>query len=382
MSLQILKDRLDYHTVVRALGIPYIDNQREGCLYFRCLNPEHEDRDPSMKVQYRGRPTVQAGTWRCWNGSCRAQGWQGDIIDLVRVMRRCSLSEAVTWLEGVSGQIIGADILREIAERDLRQQHMPTVVPHAEMPFPQFLPEPHVPMPPDHPYFTETRNPPVDGSQVVEDGAVYVTGGPYYGYMVVPLRWIDGSIVTWQAIAVEPWTIPHRAAHYPGWPVKGKLYPSEAPIDQCLYGIERMPEGAIAVISEGIFDVWRARQAALPDMCPVGAMSNRFTHDHALGHDQMHLLLARKPREVVVLHDNEAPTKKQPEPPGLSLVLDVGAALGYRLPVSVASVPQGFDPDSAGTDRVRAALRARQPYGAWAVRRASHPQPTVHLGDL
>ena len=91
-ELDLLKERIDYPMILRLLGIPFVDAQGEGALYFRCLNPEHEDKDPSMKVQYRTRGKAHAGRWRCWNKQCSQ--WGRDIFDLVRVMRRCSMRDA------------------------------------------------------------------------------------------------------------------------------------------------------------------------------------------------------------------------------------------------------------------------------------------------
>ena len=57
----------------------------------RCPNPQHEDRDPSFKVN------VNANRFKCF--SC----WvRGNNIDLVQMVRGCSYSEAISFILGNS----------------------------------------------------------------------------------------------------------------------------------------------------------------------------------------------------------------------------------------------------------------------------------------
>lgn len=327
-----------------------------------------------MSVRYRARGRAPVGFWHCWNGGCRL--WRGDVIDLVRVMRRLTYQEAVSWLSGFAGGIATKDILAALAQEEInagiaREERRP------EMPFPVLLPEPSVPMEPDHPYFRVVRDPPVNGENARLDGCVRVTAGEYAGYMAVPLRWQDGTTVTFQAIAVEPdavgrrtrWAEQHgtvRAAH-------AKLYPADAPVDRLVYGAHRARPGGVVGLVEGVFDDWRVWDA-LPEVHGCASMSNRLTRAQAA------VLLGLYPSEIVLFPDND-PNEKG-EAPGDRLVLDAAEHLAYAVPVSVATLPAGEDPDSAGVDALRKAYAERVGFGAWVVRWGTAPREPVSLKDV
>lgn len=386
-ELDLLKSRIDYRLMLRLLGIPFIEKEAEGALYFRCLNPDHEDRDPSMKVQFRTRGTAEIGHWRCWNRACYR--WGKDILDLIRVMKHCDLRHAIEFVTKVTEGVTGVDVLMALASEQIDAINLAPRHSFAQKPSPIFLPEPNRPIEPTHDFFTKIRRHPMDSRWACEEGAVLVTSGPYEGYMVVPLRWHDGDTITFQAFAAEPGAVERRHERYPGIAAERRLYPPKAPVDRLLHGLNRGVAGGVAVVVEGIFDNWRvwsalaAHHDEFVTWYGLAAFSNRFTHGSRIGHDQATLLRPWFPREIVVLHDNDPdPDKPGVEPDGVKLVLDVGEAFGYTCPVSVGRLPEGHDPDSAGIEAIVEALRARESYAGWAVRRAAGPRPRVSLADL
>lgn len=374
-SHDLIKGRIDYHALLRTLGIEFIDREGEGALYFRCLNPQHEDTDPSMKVHYRTRGNATQGLWRCWNGACRI--WRGDVIDLVRVMRRQTYAEAVAWLTAFVGGIASKDILVAVAQEEIRARSAAMESDRPEMPFPCFLPEPNVPMEPDHGYFRVVRDPPVNGENARADGCVHVVGGEYGGYMAVPIRWMDGTVVTFQAIAVDPDAVARRlrwaAEHHTVKAARAKLYPPEAPTDRLVYGAHRVRPGGIVGLVEGVLDDWRLWDA-LPGVQGCATLSNRVTKVQAA------ILLGLYPSEIVLFPDND-PNEKGFRP-GDQLVLDAVEALAYAVPVSVATLPEGEDPDSAGEDALRKAFAERVGFGSWVLRWGTAPRESVSLRDV
>jgi hypothetical protein len=318
-----------------------------------------------MRVQYRTRGKAHAGLWRCWNHACRR--WGRDVFDLVRVMRRCDMNAAVEFVKESADGVSGSDVLAALANEDIARIGGARSEPeYPVMPFPTFLPEPNRAMDTDHPYFSKTRDPAVNGSHALFEDVRFATGGEYEGYMLVPLRWGDGTTVTFQAIAVEPWAVERRRDRYPKKSAERKLYPPDAPIDRVIYGHHRARPGMTLVVSEGVMDTWRAWDAIdgeFDGFAALATMSNRVSEPQA------RILRHLRPAAVVALHDNE----DVPEPPGLQLVLDLGSALGYTVPLFVASVPKGCDPDDAGVDGVREALRGMVSYGRWAALWATRP---------
>ena len=377
-ELELLKDRIDYETILRLLGIPYLVAEGEGCLRFRCLNPEHEDRDPSMKVQFRTRGKAKAGRWRCWNNACTA--WGRDIFDLIRVMRRCSMREAVEFASGNSEQVSGTEILRALAVEDIGTGFQPPNIRTAERPFPQPTPVPSRPVDPQHYYFMERRSPPLNPKHACDDGAVYVTAGEYEGYMAVPVRWKDGTQVTFQCFAIDDDARAKRRERFPRKSDSKKLFPPRAPIDRVIFGIERMRLNQPCILTEGVFDSWRCRDAvarAGADFACLSPLSNKFTQGSNYGNDHYALLRSYNPPEIVII-----PDQKGAEGSGDQLVLDVGEAFGYETRVTIATLPKGEDPDSAGVVAILRALEARTSYARWAIDRAAGPSVRPSLADL
>ena len=393
-ALNILKERLDYAVILRLLGIPFVDAPGEGCYYFRCLNPDHEDRDPSMKVQYRTRGKARAGLWRCWNKACGE--WGKDIFDLVRIIRRtpagkpCSLRAAVQFAEGTAEAVKGHEVFNALALEDLDAQFVPDTISYADRPFPVLIPQPHRPVDPMHYYFTMRRAPPVNPLHAMHENAVVMTEGEYRGYMVVPICWHDGSVITFQAIALEDRALDWRREYVEGTrkSVAAKLFPPRAPVDQLLYGAHRLKPASVVVVVEGIYDLWRVWDAFtkyprdFDGWTAVATFTNRLTHDSTKGNDQAAILRQHFPKEIVVLPDND-PKKEGEEAAGAQLVLDVGKVFSYACPVSIGRLPPGHDPDSAGATGVANALRSRVSYARWAIERAAGPRvrPGYDLSD-
>ncbi|SEJ90170.1 Toprim domain-containing protein [Deinococcus reticulitermitis] len=81
-SLEQVAHRLGMRTETRA-----------GELYAQCVNPQHDDRHPSMHLATRGK---HAGKFKCW--SCSEA--RGDVVDLVRLALGLSTIQALDWLDG------------------------------------------------------------------------------------------------------------------------------------------------------------------------------------------------------------------------------------------------------------------------------------------
>jgi len=82
-----LLERVDLAGLVVRLG--GVESNRAGT--FPCLNPGHEDRNPSF--------TVKDGRWKCWS-ACDAGG---DAIDLLVWFRELTKAEAIDELAAIVG---------------------------------------------------------------------------------------------------------------------------------------------------------------------------------------------------------------------------------------------------------------------------------------
>jgi hypothetical protein len=104
MKFRHFKSYIDVPAVVQALALPVgsVTNDRVWC---KCVNPGHEDRNPSMQIK------IDGGDWICWG--CRMNG---DIASLVMQVMNVGFGEAVDWLKEVSGieELTIEDVLNDI----------------------------------------------------------------------------------------------------------------------------------------------------------------------------------------------------------------------------------------------------------------------------
>ncbi len=93
----VLRERVDrvkaanrIEAVAAELGLALKKKGRS--LFFRCINPAHEDSDPSCSI------SVEKQGYHCFG--CEASG---DVITLVQAVRGCSFAEALAWLDDRTG---------------------------------------------------------------------------------------------------------------------------------------------------------------------------------------------------------------------------------------------------------------------------------------
>lgn len=368
---EMIKAQLDYESILQRLGIEFVRDEADGVLLFRCLNPDHNDSNPSMRLRFAdGGEKNPIGAWRCWNGAC--ERWRGDVFDLIRVMRRddhgypIRLAEAATFALGGVG-VSREQMIAAMCDADIRLQQIKAEEPIA-MPVPQSFPVGAVPFPAGHPYLSHVRKPAIDETWAADEECMYCPTGPYEGYMIIPLRWLDGTTISWQAIAVEPWATERRREK--GFKTcASKLFPKDCPVASVLYGCHRAPRNTTLVVAEGIFDVWRIWDADYRDLIDgeryygVGTMTNR------LSDVQENLFRILDPDRIIVLPDNKPKEGEVEDTAGNALAMQIIERLGGSFPVFVGALPVGEDPDSAGVRRVSEAIRNAVDSVTWAVER-------------
>lgn len=391
-----VKEHLDYEMILQALGIPYVKDAADGTFKFRCLNPDHHDSDPSMRLRYvEAGSRNPAGAWRCWNGACSS--WRGDVFDLIRIVRprvqnpisgemeMITLSEAVSFATGGKGFSSEA-MIRAMCDADIRSQSATKEGP-LTMPVPQAMPAASIPLInlPPHRFFTEMRNPPIPDRWAKDEECVVIHAGPYEGYMAIPLRWIDGTPFSFQCVAVEPWAQELRASK--GFKNAGsKLYPHECPISSVLYGCHRAPRGQHLVICEGVFDAWRIWEAddiiaGGGEYFGLGTMSNNFTDE------QEEILRWLEPERITVARDNKPKDGEKEDTAGIALAAKIIERLGSYCPVHVANLPVGNDPDSTDIGTLHDCITKAPDSINWAISRGlalagRGPAPAPTLEDL
>ncbi len=390
-QFRLAKEHLDYEAILQLLGIPYIEDESDGTLLFRCLNPDHNDATPSMRLRYRydGNEKAALGSWKCWNGACHR--WRGDVFDLIRVMRRdaagrpINLTEAMLFATGGAG--VSTDrMITAMCDDDIRNMNFKPKEPLA-MPVPQVMPAGALSLPDlggTHRYLYETRVPAIDARWPIEEECMVATSGPYEGYMIIPLRWMNGTPFTFQAVAVESWAVELRKSK--GFKNLGtKLYPHKCPINHVLYGCHRAMKNAHLAVGEGCFDAWRLWEAddlfGDHDFHGLGTMTNRLTEEAE------EIFRWLQPSRITVVKDNKPKPGEVEDTAGVSLALQFIERLGSECPVHVADLPVGNDPDSCDPGVLYRTVMDAPDSVTWAIQRGKRlagfeETPGPSLSDL
>jgi hypothetical protein len=121
------------------------------------------------------------------------------------------------------------------------------------------------------------------------------------------------------------------------------LTPSWFGKSEHLYGAERLVEGRVAVLAEGVFDVIGGRRA-VPEATWLGLLGSTISEA------QVRLLVAAKPAFAIIMLDADAERKAR----------DVARKVGVALPVLRAELPEE-DPGSADPQIIRAVFAKLRP---------------------
>jgi hypothetical protein len=149
---------------------------------------------------------------------------------------------------------------------------------------------------------------------IVDHGCGICQSGPYMNRLIIPVI-EKGNLVAFQAADLT------RKAEL-------KYKNSSAKMD-FLYNIDRIPEGGLLILTEGVLDCWRVGQCCV---CSFG------TH---LTDRQKSLIIEKKPKWLIGLWDNDAYWKAVDQ-------------MEYFDPfvenIKTVLLPEGHDPDSMGRD--------------------------------
>jgi len=250
----------------------------------------------------RGWVDVEKGTAGCWNTGCVAnERLPGGAIELIRQIEgfttkgvaRLFLSrefpaEAPTVIKpDPTWKDAGyADWCRLPSMRPLRLECKEHLVPVTAKWFIKFA----------------ERQWGVNLTDLDWANAGYCIKGKYAWRIVFPIM-MNGLVVAFQARSIrgaEPKYLGSRR----GFQEDPKAECGR-PAEACLYNYDEVVPGCVALMTEGVGDVLRARRNAPWRMVPFGLLGTTLTQE------KLELLMMKKPAQVVVALDNEPETRQR-----------------------------------------------------------------------
>lgn len=291
-------------SVLKELGVQYYTsgkNVTSGSVGIHC--PYCGARDPSNHCGIM----EGNGVFSCW--ICHTKG---PFVRLIQKLSGLSQEQCEAMVHGTESfkkdsedQI--RDILNEDQEETRKKKNEFTGLPQYFTPI-----TPGIEFPLLFKYLTRRR---ISIDTIIKHGCGICRVGKYMNRMIIPIVF-GGKIVSFQAADLTG---------------TAELKYDTAPgdINEYLYDYDDLEDGGRIILTEGILDKWRVGNDAV---CSFG------TH---LTNTQKSIILAKKPKELVMLWDNDAWADGMDE-------------MGYFEPfietVRMVVLPHGHDPDSYGRD--------------------------------
>lgn len=307
-SVGIAQVLSSYHVQLKPVG----RNQLRG----RCPLPTHGSERSRESFSVHTAKNV----WACHSASCCAARHGrvgGNILDLVALLERCSIREAALHLQ--SKWPTGSRPCEQLASRESSSSPAPL----RPLPFSLRLSW--------HPYLDHRDIHPATAARF---GVGYYSGpGFLRGRIVFPIHDSEGRLVAYAGRSID--------GSEPRY-----LFPSGFRKSQVVFNLHRTcAEAAVrssgCVIVEGFFDCLRVHQAGYRKVIALmGATLSKV---------QETLLLARFREVVLMLDGDEA---------GRIATQQVVARLEGRIPVNIAEVPSGRQPDQLPSEEIERILSA------------------------
>lgn len=317
---------LDYFNITNR-------TQSGADIQFSCPFPEHYrgDRNPSAGIN------VENGKWHCF--SC---GRKGSLTSFVAELEGISSSTAARWIrEGFASTFVGASLksyLQEIIDKeDLPPKIDEPKIPEAAITLFQI----------DWDKAEEaykTDNLPrrlryiFDRGLSVDSLKTYNIGYDKHSKRItIPLRNVDGVLVGFKGRATSPLDEPKYLGvgdksniHY-GFPTcKTRKY---------VFGISTVPSGADVIIVEGEFDAIWLRQLGFENTVSIGGSSP--------SEEQINQIVTVAGSAVLLLDPDRAGEKAERK---------LAKSLLQFIPVRIAKVPEGLDPQEMSQTQIHKAI--------------------------
>ena len=257
-----IKERVDCRKVLDCLGVDYFERENE----LRAKCPIHKGEHHNFSFN------MDTGIWSCWSRHCGEEvGVSRDVFLLVMLMRGCSFSESVDFLN----ELMGLSSTLPHQKKEYRPKKKPNKQ-ISEALLENFSNEPH-------PYLFQRG---LTIETIKEFGVRYAKEGPYKGRIIFPIRNECGKLVG----------ISGRLIEGEGSKYRNMMNFSSGMV---LYGLDKADlSQKKVVLTEGFFDVMMARQNGIENV--VGTMGSNIVKE------QIELIKDRVDK-VLLAYDGDEP---------------------------------------------------------------------------
>lgn len=330
-----LQRNLDVKKCLSSLNINFDDRRGGGELILKCVNPSHNDKNPSLQMNARG--DEYNGVW-----TCNPCGWRGSFIKFVMYVTGWTFKQSLDFLTANTNEILyiddSASIIKDreealFIESNKRFEFTPSPISFEYIPFENK--DDWDPLNPFEAYMINRRVSP----QVAYELEVGYSNYFQYGKMnmisciVVPVRY-KGICCSFLLRSTFD---------------KAKLYPPDAPNKYFFYNFDFINYDWPTIIVEGFFDVAVIKTAIFflgLQYNVIASWSNNPTEYHIE-------LLKTLPGEKIVMPDRDGIG-------GKILVDKIAEPLCHEHHISIANIPLGKDPGQCTFYEIDEALKNRE----------------------
>lgn len=316
--MQNIRATLTAETLLEALKCEEITLSGEN-YSFRCPNPDHYDKTPSASLHRENL------VWHCFG--CESGG---DLLNFVMTARKCSQSEAIDFLKGLTGIDDSSDMFLSISlQNRIKKQHGVT---EEKAEIPVLLPAEYIPIQTHEvskgSLYLFKRGIPIEIAMHFNIG--FCIDGFYRDRLIIPI-FANGKLNSFAARAMlgkETWESKY------GEKFKKNLFPHGSHVSHCLFNLNPMYQ--FCVLSEGVFDAIKIHMAGLPGVAVSG---NNLSEKQAA--------LISHMKKIYVMPDNKNK--------GEELVIDTKKKLFHRAEIYVMPY-KSDDPGDSSVEEIREAF--------------------------
>lgn len=338
IDLEEVTRKIDLLKVFEYLGITEYKSKKED-LYVRCLNPNHEDKDPSLSIN-NGR---YKGQFNCW--SCDFRG--KNLVQLVSLVKKITERESFDILCKIAG--VGKNFTEnEVLDKSLKAKKRMSLIVSKKKEDQEFI---EIDLPRNcisainRKEAEEYRIP---NEFVKKYDVKLCTKGYYENRLIFPI-YFSNKLVSFLARAT--WKI-DKASQFP---LNTKsLYPANAPTGRIIFNYDDSNVDSIVLV-EGIKDCIRVQEAGFKSIACFG---NKIT-------DEQEILLAKKYKKILILPDRNAEKEIRANPekdPGMLLVKSIVTKLSHKVDIWVGIVPDDKDPGDCSVEEIKKIINLSKKY--------------------
>lgn len=334
-NLKQVLEKINIESVLKYLGITESRVNKDE-LFINCINPNHEDKKPSLSINI-GK---FKGVWRCWGCD-----YKGDLVSLVAQKKKITYEQATEVLAkmaGIDGKVSENEILdialknknslkiviEKIVKTELLEIDLPRNCISAKG-------------------LKCTQEYGISDKFVDKYDIKFCTKGYYENRLIFPI-FFSNKLVNFLARAT--WKVDKNAEY----PLNTKaLYPKDVSTGRMLFNYDFTNEDTVVLV-EGIKDCIRAQEAGFASIACFG---NKVTDEQAK--------LLEKYKKIIILPDRNSDKIKLNNPekdPGMLLVKTVVSKLLHKIDVCVGFVQDGKDPGDSSIDEIKKAVESSKKY--------------------